>query len=73
MQTSGSWILLTAIATVSFVVVGCGGQEKEKEPVVDVQVTPAQRGDIAQIVTTEAVVFPLEQATVVPKILRFLT
>ena len=61
-------MLLAAMATVSFVVAGCGGQEKEKEPVVDVQVTPAQRGEIAQIVTADAVVFPLEQATVAPKI-----
>jgi len=49
-------------------VAGCGKQEKEKEPVVTVQVTPAQRGPIAHVVTGEAVVFPLEQATVAPKI-----
>ena len=49
-------------------VAGCGKQEKEKEPVVAVQVTPAQRGPIAHVVTGEAVVFPLEQATVAPKI-----
>jgi HlyD family secretion protein len=49
-------------------VAGCGKQEKEKEPVVAVQVMPAQRGPIAQIITAEAVVFPLEQATVAPKI-----
>ena len=47
---------------------GCGQEEKEKEPVVAVQVSPATRGDIAQVVTTEAVVFALEQATVAPKI-----
>ena len=68
MKTSRSSMLLAAMATVLLGVAGCGGQEKEKEPVVDVQVTPAQRGEIAQIVTTEAVVFPLEQATVAPKI-----
>jgi len=33
-----------------------------------VQTTPAQRAPIAQIVTVDAVVFPLEQATVAPKI-----
>ena len=61
-------MLVATIAGVSLVATGCGGQPKEKEPVVSVQVTPAQRGSIAQIVTTEAVVFPLEQATVAPKI-----
>jgi len=61
-------MLLATIAGVLLISVGCGGQEKEKEPVVSVEVTPAQRGEIAQIVTVEAVVFPLEQATVAPKI-----
>ena len=47
---------------------GCGKAEKEQEPVVSVRVTPAQRGPISQMITSEAVVFPLEQATVAPKI-----
>jgi HlyD family secretion protein len=47
---------------------GCGKAEKEQEPVVSVQVTPAQRGPISQVINSEAVVFPLEQATVAPKI-----
>jgi HlyD family secretion protein len=47
---------------------GCKADEKEKEPVVSVQVTPAQRGSVSQIISAEAVVFPLEQATVAPKI-----
>jgi HlyD family secretion protein len=48
---------------------GCGGgEEKEKEPVVSVQATPAARGPIEQMVSAEAVVFPLEQAVVAPKI-----
>lgn len=47
---------------------GCKSEEKEKEPVVSVQVMPAQKAPIAQTVTAEAVVFPLEQATIAPKI-----
>jgi RND family efflux transporter MFP subunit len=47
---------------------GCGKAEKEKEPVVSVQVTLAQRGPISQVISAEAVVFPLEQAIVAPKI-----
>lgn len=47
---------------------GCGKAEKEKEPVVSVQVTRAQRGPISQVISAEAVVFPLEQAIVAPKI-----
>jgi multidrug efflux pump subunit AcrA (membrane-fusion protein) len=60
------------LVAVSFAVLllvgGCSKEEKEKEPEVSVQTTPAQRGAIAQTVSTEAVVFPLEQATIAPKI-----
>jgi HlyD family secretion protein len=56
------------IAAGLFLLAGCGGEQKEKEPVVSVQTTPAKRGPISQIVAAEAVVYPLEQATVSPKI-----
>lgn len=46
----------------------CKSAEKEKEPVVSVQVTPAERTSISVTVSAEAVVFPLKQATVSPKI-----
>ena len=60
--------LFSAIAAILCVASGCGKTEKEKEPVVSVQTTPVQRAPIAQVITSEAVVFPLEQATVAPKI-----
>lgn len=60
--------LLGVSVAVLLVAAGCGQQEKEKEAEVTVQTTPAQRGAIAQTVSTEAVVFPLEQATIAPKI-----
>ncbi len=47
---------------------GCGGQEKEPAPIVTVQVTPANRGPIALTVSAEAVVSPLRQAVITPKI-----
>jgi multidrug efflux pump subunit AcrA (membrane-fusion protein) len=60
--------LLAAAAAVLLIAAGCGQKEKKKEPIVSVQATPAQRATISQSVSTEAVVFPLEQATVAPKI-----
>jgi HlyD family secretion protein len=60
----GAAILLGAIAFLY----GCGGAEKEPEPLVAVQVAPARRGPIALTVSAEAVVFPLEQAIITPKI-----
>jgi HlyD family secretion protein len=47
---------------------GCSSSEKEPESLVAVQVTPAKRGPIAETVSAEAVVFPLEQAVITPKI-----
>jgi HlyD family secretion protein len=59
---------LYAVAVVLCLVNGCGKTEQEKEPVVSVQTTPVKRAPISQVITVEAVVFPLEQATVAPKI-----
>jgi len=60
--------LLAAVAGLLGLASGCSNAEKEKEPVVSVQTTPVQRAPISQVITVEAVVFPLEQATVAPKI-----
>ena len=62
------WGVLLATAAALLLAAGCGQPEKEKDPVVSVQTTPAARAMISQDVSTEAVVFPLEQATVAPKI-----
>jgi len=59
---------LACTAAGLFVLGGCGKVEKEKEPVVSVQATPAQRGPISEIISADAVVYPLEQATIAPKI-----
>lgn len=56
------------LAVVSCSVVSCSKKEPEVTPEVSVQVTPAKMGDVSQIVTAEAVVFPLQQAIVAPKI-----
>jgi multidrug efflux pump subunit AcrA (membrane-fusion protein) len=48
---------------------GCGKKdEKEAEPVVPVQVTAAKVDSIRRIVTSDAVLYPRNQASVVPKI-----
>jgi HlyD family secretion protein len=68
-----SWLLRAACiflapALVFSSTAGCGSQEKEGAPVVSVQVTPAHTGEISLVVSAEAVVFPLQQAVVAPKI-----
>lgn len=56
-------LLMAALA-----LAGCSTAEKEPEPVVSVQTSPAKRGPIALEVTAEAVVSPLQQAVITPKI-----
>lgn len=57
-------LLLGSVALLS----GCGSAEKEPETIVTVEVTPAKRGPIEQTVSAEAVVSPLQQAVITPKI-----
>jgi len=64
----GLGLLSLTSASVFFLLSGCGNTEKEKDPVVTVQVTPAKRATISQTVSAEAVIYPLEQATIAPKI-----
>jgi HlyD family secretion protein len=58
------WLLLLGVAAFQ----GCSSSEPEPEPVVSVQTTPVKRGPIAMTISAEAVVSPLEQAVITPKI-----
>lgn len=60
-------LLFLAAALFTFTT-GCSQKEQEVTPEVSVQVQPARSGEISQLVTAEAVVFPLQQAIVTPKI-----
>jgi HlyD family secretion protein len=62
------WWALAGGAAGLLLLAGCKKDEKEKEPVVSVQATPAQRAPISQVTSAEAVVFPLQQAIITPKI-----
>jgi HlyD family secretion protein len=48
--------------------IGCRKKETETRPVVPVQVAPAIRGSIRNIVTADAVLYPRDQANIMPKI-----
>src|SRR5712671_3406641 len=60
--------LFLPFAAAHFMLAGCSKKEPEVVPEVTVQVAPAQKGDVSRVVTAEAVVFPLQQAVVSPKI-----
>jgi HlyD family secretion protein len=68
LRTYRATALLPALAALLVFASGCSKDEKEKEPVVTVQTTPVTRATISQTVSAEAVVYPLEQATISPKI-----
>jgi len=64
--TRGGWLI--HIVTGIVLLGGCSKEPAEKEPVVSVQTVPAERRPVSQIVSAEAVVYPLEQANIAPKI-----
>jgi HlyD family secretion protein len=57
-----------AVLGAAFLCAACSPAEKEKEPVVTVKTAVAAKQTISQFVSAEAVVFPVKQATVAPKI-----
>jgi multidrug efflux pump subunit AcrA (membrane-fusion protein) len=59
---------MVALAVLCVAIVGCGKSEKEEGPEVSVQAVPAAKADIARVVNTEAVIFPILQSAITPKI-----
>ena len=47
---------------------GCSKQEAEPQPLVSVQAAPVKQGSISQVITVDAVLFPIDQAPIVPKV-----
>jgi RND family efflux transporter MFP subunit len=47
---------------------GCSRPAAEQEPIVSVQVAQVKQTSIEKVLTTEAVLFPLQQAAITPKI-----
>ena len=60
--------LVVTAAVVCLAAAGCGKGEKEEAPEVSVQAAPAAKADISRIVNTEAVIFPVSQSAITPKI-----
>jgi HlyD family secretion protein len=69
-QFSKKWLRAVTVAAAGLACwfAGCSKAEKEKEPIVSVQTTAVQRAPISEVVTAEAIVFPLQQAVISPKI-----
>jgi RND family efflux transporter MFP subunit len=65
----GKCILTSFIVGVAATMLtSCSKKEKEEEPVVSVQTAVAERGQIQQLITAEAILFPKDQAAITPKV-----
>ena len=51
-----------------FALAACSKKEEEPEPLVSVQAQSVRQGPISEVITTDAVLFPVNQATIVPKV-----
>lgn len=57
-----------AMITALIVFTSCSSGQGEKEPLVTVQVAAVEKTDIQRTITTQAILFPRQQAAIVPKI-----
>ena len=64
----GKRVAVHAVAILGACFLGCSKEKAEPEPVVSVQAATVKQGIISQSITADAVLFPLNQATIVPKI-----
>ena len=60
--------IVLLLSALSLAVAGCDKEEKEPEPLVSVQVADVKPVDLAQTVTVDAVLWPINQAAITPKI-----
>jgi multidrug efflux pump subunit AcrA (membrane-fusion protein) len=58
----------TALALSVLFIPACSKEKAEPQPVVTVQAAPVKQAAISQVITADAVLFPINQATIVPKV-----
>src|SRR5579885_1871869 len=64
----GTSVLIAAAIAALLFSVGCSSDKGDKEPTVTVQVAPVEKTTIDRVVSAQAILFPLAQAAIVPKI-----
>ena len=68
MRTNNRSVRCVVVGLAALSITACRKAEPEPEPVAPVQVAPAIRGSIRVVVTADAVLYPREQANIVPKV-----
>ena len=61
---STRWFAVLALLPLA----ACSKEKGEPQPIVSVQAAPVKQGSISQTVTADALLFPINQATITPKI-----
>ncbi len=56
------------VGLLAMCMLACSGKEKEEQPEVTIQAAQAERGKIEQVIRTEAILFPKDQAALTPKV-----
>ncbi len=62
------YIFLAVAGILAVMLVGCSGKSSEKETAVPVQILVVQKTTIQHLITADAILFPLQQAAITPKI-----
>ena len=60
--------ITASLAASVLTLTACSKEEAEPQPLVSVQAAPVKQGELSQSITTDALLFPINQATIVPKI-----
>jgi HlyD family secretion protein len=64
LRTMAQVLVMAALS----ITAACSGKGKDEAPAVPVQIVAVEKGAIQQTVTADAVLFPIAQSTIVPKI-----
>src|SRR5262252_3233415 len=64
----GQFALIAGALSVSVFLVGCSSEKGDQVPTVSVQAATVEKTTIQRVVNSQAVLFPLQQAAIVPKI-----
>ncbi len=68
MERNGGRKALFVGAALLLTIAGCGKSEAPDKPEVAVQAVPAHTSDISRVVSAEAIVFPIAQSIITPKV-----
>lgn len=68
LQRGSASVCAFAAVALLLSIAGCSSEKTDKEPIVTVQVTPVEKETIQHTVSAQAILFPRQQAAIVPKI-----